>query len=255
MRALWKGGIRFGLVYIPIKLYSGVSQHRLDLDMLREGDQCPIQYVRVCKKDGKEVPWENIVKGYKLEDHYVVLDDKDFEKAAVEQDKTLEIFRFVDVKEVSPRYFKKNYLIEPDKQAGKTFNLLRRAMENTGLAGLCKYVIRNREKIGMLCAAENHIYMLEMYWHEDLRPFTEVKTSKSRVKKEELDMAKSLINQMKGAFEPNKYKDEYQERLLKVIKKKSKGDKVKIKSEEEQISDDADNLMEQLKQSLTAIKK
>ena len=254
MRAIWKGGIQFGLVYIPIKLFSGTTSHNLDLDMLREGDQCPIKYVRVCQKDGKEVPWENIVKGYKKDDHYVVLEDEDFEKAAVKNTKTLEIFQFVDVKEVSPRYFKKTYLIEPEKAAGKTFNLLRVSLEKSGLAGLCRYVLRNREKIGLLQSAEDHLYLLELYWHDDLRPLGATKSPKSKVSKKELELADTLISQMKGAFDPESYKDVYQERLLKIINSKGKTKKTEGSSKEEEIDmTEADELLEQLKASLAGL--
>lgn len=254
MRSIWNGGIQFGLVYIPIKLYSGVTSHNLDLDMLRAGDQCPIKYVRVCQKDGKEVPWDNIVKGYKKGDHYVVLQDEDFERAAVKNTKTLDIFQFVKVDEVSPRYFKKTYLIEPEKAAGKTFNLLRIALEKSGLAGMCRFVLRNREKIGLLQSAEDHIYLLELYWHEDLRPLDATKAPKSKVSKKELDLADTLINQMKGEFKPESYKDVYQERLLKIINSKGKSKKTKVTSEEEEIDmTEADELLEQLKASMAGL--
>lgn len=255
MRTLWKGGIQFGLVYIPIKLYSGVTTHNIDLDMLREDDKCPIKYMRVCEKDGKEVPWSKIVKGFKKDDHYVVLDNEDFEKVAVKNTKSLEIFQFVKVEDVSPRYFKKTYLIEPEEAAGKTFNLLRKSLEKSGYAGLCRYVLRQREKIGLLKSAEDHIYLLELYWHEDLRPLSDTKAPKSEVSKKELDMAETLINQMKGDFEPEKYKDVYQESLLKIISSKDKGKKTKTRKKEEEIDmTEADDLLEQLKASLSSMK-
>lgn len=254
MRTIWKGGIQFGLVYIPIKLYSGVTSHNIDLDMLRNEDKCPIKYVRVCEKDGKEVPWNDIVKGFKKDDHYVVLNDEDFEKAAVKNTKALEIFQFVKVEEVSPRYFKKTYLIEPEEAAGKTFNLLRKALEKTGYAGLCRYVLRQREKIGLLKAAEDHIYMLELYWHQDLRPLSDTKAPKSKVSKSEMDMAELLIDKMKGDFDPESYKDVYQEHLLEIIASKGKGKKIKKKKKEDVDMTEADELLEQLKASLNSVK-
>lgn len=255
MKTIWKGGIRFGLVYIPINLYSGVTTHNLDFDMLREGDECPIKYVRVCGKDGKEVPWNKIVKGYKEDDEYIVLSNDDFKAAAAERSESLDIFRFVDLQEVSPRYFKKTYLIEPRKGAAKTFNLMRKALEESELAGLCKFVFRNREKLGMLRASEKHIYLLEMFWHEDLRALNEVKAPIAAVGKEELKMANTLIDQMKGKFEPEKYKDEYQNKLLKIIKAKEKGTPVKVIKFDGVKKKGSDNLLEKLKASLSATKK
>lgn len=254
MRTIWKGGIQFGLVYIPIKLYSGVTSHNIDLDMLRNEDKCPIKYVRVCEKDGKEVPWNDIVKGYKKDDHYVVLNEEDFEKAAVKNTKSLEIFQFVKVEEVSPRYFKKTYLIEPEEAAAKTFNLLRKALEKTGYAGLCRYVLRQREKIGLLKAAEDHIYMLELYWHQDLRPLSDTKAPTTKVSKSEMDMAEMLIDKMKGNFDPESYKDVYQEKLLEIIESKGKGNKVKKTKKEDVDMTEADDLLNQLKASLNSIK-
>ncbi len=255
MRALWKGGIRFGLVYIPVKLFAGNTTHNLPLDMLRDEDQCNIKYVRVCDKDGKEVPWENIVKGYKIDDHYVSLDKEDFKEAAMEKSETLDIFRFVNIADVSPRYFKRTMLIEPEKGAGSTFNLLRKAMEKKKLGGLCTFVMRNREKMGLLHAHEGHLYMLEMHWHEDLRPLDSVKSPGSKVGKEELNMATTLIDKMSGDFEPEQYKDEYNDRLLKIIKKKKKGAKPKLsKGKKEKETTMPDSLLEELKASLEEIK-
>lgn len=254
MKALWKGGIRFGLVYIPVKLYSGVTTHNVELDMLRHGDLCPIQYVRVCRHDGEEVEWKDIVKGYKMNEHYIALDSKDFEKARLAKSESLDIFRFVELDEVSPRYFKKTNLLEPEKGAAKTFNLLRLAMEETGLAGLCTYVMRDREKLGLLKAGEGHLYMIEMHWHQDLRELDEVKTPKATVSKEEQKMAVTLIGQMTGKFEPEKYKDEYKERLMKIIAQKSKGKKVTVKKQATLKITEEDDLLRDLKASLKALK-
>jgi len=254
MRSIWKGGIRFGLVYIPVKLYSGNTTHNIELDMLREGDNCPIRYVRVCEKDGKEVPWDHIIKGYKKDDHYVTLNKEDFEKAGLEKSDSLDIFRFVELKDVSPRYFKKTVLIEPEKGAAKTFNLLRKAMEKKGLAGLCTYVTHSREKLGLLQAQEDHLYMLEMHWHQDLRALDEVESPKAKVNNEELGMAVTLIEQMTGKFEPEKYKDEYKQRLMKIINDKAKGKKVTVKKEHAPEETEADQLLESLKASLEALK-
>jgi DNA end-binding protein Ku len=127
-KAIWKGGISFGLVYIPVKLYSGASQNDLDLHMLRKGDQCPIKYTRVCEEDGKEVPWSDIVKGLQIDNYYVTLTNDDFKKASQGKSDSIEIKEFVKAEEINPRYFEKPYLLEPEKGAGKTYNLLRKAI-------------------------------------------------------------------------------------------------------------------------------
>lgn len=254
MRAIWNGGIRFGLVYIPVKMYSGVTQHNLDLDMLRAEDGCPIKYTRVCDSDGKEVPWEEIAKGYKMDDHYVILTSEDFEEAAAEKSESLDLFRFVDVGEINPRYFKKSYLLEPAKGGKKTFNLLRRALIESKLDGLCRYVLRRREKIALIRAEGGHIYMVEMHWHQDLRPLDNVDDVSGKVDKDELKMAQNLIDQMKGPFEPEKYTDNYQEKLLKIIKQKDKGKKPKVKKKQKESVSSGDELLDKLKASLEAMK-
>ena len=123
-KAIWKGGISFGLVFVPVKIYSGAVSHKIDLDMLREGDNCPIKYLRICQSDGKEVPWKDIVKGHKVDDFYVTLSDEDFRKAARGKSESIDIQEFVRTEEINPRYFAKPYLLEPEKGAGKTYNLL-----------------------------------------------------------------------------------------------------------------------------------
>ncbi len=250
MRAIWKGGIRFGLVYIPVKLYSGASTHKINLDMLREKDACPIKYTRVCKKDGKEVPWENIVKGFKQDDYYIVLKDEDFEKAQKEKSEAIEISDFVKIEDISPRYFEKPYLIEPEKGAGSTYNLLREAIVKSEMGGLAKFVMRNREHLALLMADEKVIFLIQMRYKQDLREPEDLKLpKKKKPDKKELDMAMKLIDQMKGKFKPEKYKDEYQEKLKKIIKARAKNKEFEPAEAEEKPTEMKD-LMSQLKKSL-----
>ncbi len=250
MRAIWKGGIRFGLVYIPVKLYSGATSHKINLDMLREKDACPIKYTRVCKKDGKEVPWDNIVKGFKEDDYYIVLKDEDFEKAQKEKSEAIEISDFVKVEEISPRYFEKPYLIEPEKGAGSSYNLLREAIVKSKMGGLAKFVMRNREHLALLMADEEVIFLIKMRYKQDLREPEELKLpKKKKPDKKEMDMAMKLIDQMKGKFKPEKYKDEYQEKLKKIIKAKAE-DKEFEPAEQEEKPTEMKDLMSQLKKSL-----
>lgn len=250
MRAIWSGGISFGLVYIPVKLYSGTSRHNLELDMLRKEDACPIKYTRVCKKDGEEVPWEDIVKGYKEEDYYIVLDEEDFEKASAEKSESIEITDFVKIGEISPRYFEKPYLIEPQKGAGKTYNLLRQAIVKSGMGGLAKFVMRNREHLALLMADKEVIFLVQMRFHKDLRDPEDLELPEGKEPaKKELDMAMKLVDQMKTRFKPEKYKDDYQERLKKIIRAKAEDEEFEPVKEEKTPTATKD-LMEQLKKSL-----
>ena len=260
MKALWKGGISFGLVNIPVRLYSGSVTHTIDLDMIRKKDQCQIQYVRICKKDGKEVPWDEIAKGYKKENgDYVVLDKEDLARAMPEKTQTIDIFEFVLEKEIPSKYLEKPYLIEPEKMATKTYALLRDALKKSGKVGLCKFIIRTSEHLGILKPEEDAIVLIQIRFDQDLRDPNELKLPGKNVtiNKKELDMAMTIIAQMTDKFEPEKYKDTYKDELIKLIKKKAaeKGKKVKAEEEPKKTKrHPADDLLDQLRASLEAIK-
>lgn len=259
MKAIWRGGISFGLVNIPIRLYSGAVAHNIDLDMIRKKDQCQIQYVRVCKKDGKEVPWDEIAKGYKRESgDYVVLDKADFAKAMPEKTQTIDIFEFVLEKEIPSQYLEKPYIVEPAKEAKKTYALLREALKKSGKVGLAKFVLRNTEHLGILKVVEDAILLIQIRFDEDLRDPKEAKIPNDvRISKKELDIAMSIIHQLTGKFEPEKYKDTYKDELEKLIKKKAKGKPSQKEQTEEKPKAKkgaSDDLLEQLKASLEAIK-
>ena len=251
MHTIWSGNITFGLVTIPIRLFSGASSHRIGFDLLRENDQCPIKYVKVCEKDGKEVPWQNIVKGYEIEDnYYVTLKEEDFENAAAEESNNMEILDFVNLSEIHPRYFQKPYLIKPEKGAEKSYNLLRKSILKSKFVGITKFVIRNKEHLGALIADEQILYLIQMRFHHDLRDPEKLSLpDQEKPAKKETDMAMKLIEQMKTEFKPQKYKDTYQDKLKKSIEKKAKNEKIKPAGKGKKKSVTS-NLMKQLKESL-----
>ena len=249
-RSLWNGGIRFGLVYIPVKLYSGAVRHDVDLKMLRQGDQCPIKYVRVCKEDGEEVPWKKIVKGHKEgEDYYVTLTDEDFKKAKTGKSESIDIEDFVDRKEINPRYFEKPYLLEPQKGAGKTYNLLRKAIRKSGKAGISRFVLRSREHLALLMADDKVLYLAQMRFLDELRKPDDLKIPKTNPSKKEMKMASDLIESMSSKFKPEKYKDTYQKRLKEIIEAKKNDNDLDMEEETPEATD-VDDLVEQLKKSL-----
>lgn len=261
MKALWKGGISFGLVNIPVRLYSGSVTHRIDLDMIRKKDQCAIQYVRICKKDGKEVPWDEIAKGYRKENgDYVVLDKSDIDSAMPEKTQTIDIFEFVLEDEIPAQYLEKPYIIEPDKPAAKTYALLREALRKSGKVGLAKFVLRSAEHLGILKVQDDAILLIQIRFQQDLRDPAEAKIPTTiKIQKKELDMAMTIIDQLTEKFEPEKYKDTYKEELMKIIDKKAKekkgGKKTATTSTKSKVKNTADDdLLEQLKASLEAIK-
>lgn len=261
MKALWKGGISFGLVNIPVRLYSGSVTHTVDLDMIRKKDQCPIQYVRVCKKDGKEVPWDEIAKGYKKEDgDYVILDKDDIARLMPEKTQSIDIFEFVLEDEIPSQYLEKPYIVEHEKQASKVYALLREALKKSGKVGLARYVLRTAEHIGILKADGDAILLIQMRFEEDLRDPSDAKIPTDiKIQKKELDMAMSIINQLTEKFEPEKYKDTYRDELLKLIEKRASEKDRKKTTKDTETKPKAkkppkDDLLEQLRMSLEAIK-
>jgi DNA end-binding protein Ku len=251
MKALWKGSISFGLVNIPVKLYSASQSHTLDLDMLRKGDLCQVRFARVCRDDGKEIPYEDIVKGYKYKDgDYVVLTDKDFENANVEKTHTIDIFHFVNEKEVDSVYFEKPYYLEPERAGVKSYVLLREAIRKSKKAGLGRFVLKNREHIGLLKIYDNALVFNQIRFYDEVRETKELYVPEAKtVSAKEIDMAIALIKQLSGKFNPKQYRDTYVDELKKIITAKSKGQKSRPKGKEHAPSP-AKNLMKLLKQSI-----
>jgi DNA end-binding protein Ku len=226
MRAIWTGSISFGLVNIPIKMYSGSRSHEgLHLNMLHAKDKSPIRYSRVCRQDGQEIPFNEIVKGYEYQHgDYIVLDKKDFEKADAKKTQALEIKQFVDEKEIDSRYYDKPYYLEPDKKADRAYALLRDALQKSGKVALVKYAMRARDNIGALKPIGGALVLNQMRFPADVREFNDLNLPASDSSSEgETDMALALINQQTRPFIPEDWHDEYTEELEDIIKEKAKG--------------------------------
>ncbi len=224
MRPIWTGAIGFGLVNIPIKLYSASQSSSLDLDMLDKTDHANIKFLRVNEKTGKEVKWESIVKGYKYNDDYVILDDKDFEAASAKKTKTVEISDFVKEEEISSIYYETPYYVEPDKSGTRAYELLRQALIKTKKVGIATFVMRSKESLAILRADEKVIILNRIRFEEEIRDATELTLpEKTAVKPAELQMAISLIDQLSHKFDISEYKDTYHAELLKLIHAKAKG--------------------------------
>jgi DNA end-binding protein Ku len=251
MKALWKGSISFGLVNIPVRMYSASQSHTLDLDMLRKGDLCQVRFMRVCRDDGKEIPYQDIVKGYKhKEGDYVVLTDKDFENANVEKTHTIDILHFVNEKEVDSVYFEKPYFLEPEKGGTKSYALLREAIKQTKKVGLGRFVLKNREHIGIVRLYKDALIFNQIRYADEVRSASDLNIPASTaVNKKEVELAASLIKQISKKFNPREYKDTYVDELKKIIDKKAKGQKVSPKGHAHKPSS-AGNLMKLLKQSM-----
>jgi DNA end-binding protein Ku len=250
MKALWSGAIGFGLVNIPVKLFSATQASELDLDMLDKSDHSNIKFKKVNEKTGKEVDWKNIVKGYKYNEQYVVLSAEDFELANSKKTKTIEISNFVNVNEIDSIFYETPYYIEPEKNGMRAYALLREALAKTHKAGLASFVMRNKEHLAILKSSEDVIVLNRIRFNEEIRETSELALpGKKDVKSAELEMAVTLINQLTSKFNIAEYKDTYTAELLKLIKAKAKGRKIKT-PELKVVHSKAKDLMEQLKESL-----
>ena len=256
MRAIWNGAIGFGLVNIPVKLYSATETSALDLDMLDKKDFSNIRFKRVNEKTGKEVAWENIVKGYKMEDRYIVLNPEDFAAVSPEKSKILSVKQFVKEEEIDPAYFETPYFLEPQKNGEEAYKLLLKALIKTKMAGIGTFILREKEILGLVRPFENKILMVNrMRFPQEIRSYEDLKMPSAKAPKtEELDMAESLIKQLATEFTPEKFKDTYHDDLMKIIEQKAKGKKTKA-IEEEQPESAPSDLMAQLKASLESGKK
>jgi DNA end-binding protein Ku len=250
-RAIWSGSISFGLVNIPVRMFSAVAEHKLHFNLVHRPDDAPIGYEKVCKKEGKPVPDDEIVKAYEVPKGKLVhIDDEDFEAAHVEGSHTFEITDFVPVEEIDPIYFERSYYLAPQESGEKVYTLLVRAMEDAGLVGVGTFVMRDREYLGCLRIRDGVITLERMHFADEVKPADELRPTRARVNKQELEMAASLIDRFKGSFDPKKYKDTYTDRLLKVIKRKQRGEDVHVAAEPE--PDEAPDLMEALRASVEA---
>jgi DNA end-binding protein Ku len=254
MRSLWTGAIGFGLVNIPVKLFSATQQSDLDLDMLDKKDHSNIRFKRVNEKTGKEVPWANIVRAYNYEGNYVVLDDEDFKKASPEKTKMIEIAEFVEEKEIDSIYYETPYYLEPAKGGEKAYILLRDALKKTGKTGLSTFVLRTKESLGLIKPSGNLLLLQKIRYQEEIRASEELSIPDSAPKPAEIKMAITLIDQLSGKFDISKYKDTYSSELMKLIEAKAKGKKLPAPTMKVVHSTSKD-LMEQLKASLETKRK
>jgi DNA end-binding protein Ku len=254
MKAIWTGSIGFGLVNIPIKMYSAVQGSELDLDMLDSKDHANIKFQRVNANTGKVVPYENIVKGFKLDDKYVVLDDDDFKKASPEKTKSIDIMEFVQETEIDSMYFETPYYLEPQKSGGKAYGLLRDALKKSGKAGLGTYVLRSKQSLALIRPDGDLLILQKIRFQSEIRKPDDLKIPEATNKAPELKMAMALIDQLTGPFDISKYKDTYTDELMKLINAKAKGKKV-VAPTLRIVHSKSKDLMSQLKASLETKKK
>jgi DNA end-binding protein Ku len=251
---MWKGAISFGLVTIPVSVYPATEEKGLKFNQLHDEDGGRIRYKRVCEKDGQEVTFEHIVKGYEVEkDRYVVLTDEDFDAVPVESSRAIDIERFVDLDDIDPVMFKKSYYLIPEETGAKAYALLREAMSEDGRVGIAKVSFRDKEHLAALRFKDDAFVLETMYWPDELREadFGGVDVA-GKVTDQEMAMARQLIESLAGEWTPEQFSDEYREGLLQVVEAKLHGQEIEVVAPEPTAK--VVDLMEALKASVAAAK-
>lgn len=249
---IWKGALSFGLVHIPVTLHSAVREDKVSFRQIEEGTGCQVKYKRICKDSGKEVPWEKIKKGYEYEKGKILpLTDEDFEKAKLATSKAFEIEDFVKEEDIDPRYFEKPYYLVPQKGGDKAYVLLRESMKETGTIGIGRVTLREKQYLAAIKPLGDAIVLdLLRFASEVVDPGELRFPEDADLKPQELKMAKSLIENLSGEFEPEKYPNQYKINIEKIIEGKLKGKKVSLKEAGEPEATGVIDLMERLEQSL-----
>lgn len=254
-RTMWKGAISFGLVSIPVRVFPATEEKTLRFNQLHDEDHGRIKYQRVCAKCGKEVAFENIVKGYEYEkDRYVVLTDDEIDQVPVRSTRAIDITQFVDIEEIDPVYFKKTYYLVPEETGVKAYQLMREALREDDKVGIAKVSFRDKEHLAALRLMDDVIVLDTMYWPDEIRAheFEELE-GKAEARPKEVQMARSLIENLTETWNPEQYGDEYREALLGIVEKKVAGEEIEVIADEEAPEKVVD-LMDALKKSVEATK-
>jgi DNA end-binding protein Ku len=257
MKAIWKGAVTFGLVNIPVRLYSAVQEKGLKFHMLHSEDGGRIRYQRVCSICGKEVSWDDIVKGYEFsKDQYVRFSDEELQGLDVDSIKAVDVVSFVPLEDIDPIYFNKTYYIVPEPSGLKAYRLLQEALEAEGQVGVAKVALRDKEHLATVRLKEDVFVLETMHWPDEVRePAFEELERKVDVRDAEVKMARQLIQQLSGDFEPAAFRDEYREGLEKLVEQKVQGQEVTVAAEPEEEPTVVVDLMEALKASVAEAKK
>jgi DNA end-binding protein Ku len=227
---MWKGAISFGLVSIPIKVFPATEEKSLSFNQLHDEDHGRIKYQRVCAKCGEVVPYEHIVRGYEYEkDRYVVLTEEELESVPVESSRAIDIMQFVDAEEIDPILYKKSYYLVPEETGVKAYRLLREAMSEDGRVGIAKVSFRDKEHLSALRFSGDVLVLETMYWPDEIRAskFDELQKD-AKLRPQEVQMARSLIDNLTEEWDPEQYRDEYRKALLEMVEKKVAGEEIEV---------------------------
>jgi DNA end-binding protein Ku len=253
-RGLWTGALSFGLVNIPIEVHTAVRDTRPRFRLLHEKDRSPINYERVCQKEGQPVAWDDLVKGYEYEKgKFVVLSKEDFAAAALEKTRRIDILDFVKADEIDDRYFDKPYYLTPGKGGDVAYGLLREAIRESGRIGIAKFIMREVQHLAAVEVVDEALVLSTLRFADELVDVGTLSLPKRKqAGKKELDMATSLVESLAADWDPEKYTDDYRENLMRIIKAKMKGKKADLVVEEPPRDAKVVDLMERLRQSLDA---
>ena len=257
MRPLWKGAITFGLISIPVRLYSAVQDRSLKFHLLHEADGGRIRYQRTCAKCGKEVTWDDIVKGYEYsKEHYVTFSEEEMEALGVDSIRAIDVVSFVPLSDIDPIYFNKPYYVAPEASGLKAYKLLADALQAEGQVGVAKVALRDKEHLATIRLKDNVFVLETMHWPDEIRePEFEELDKNVKVRDNEVKMARQLIQQLSGEFDPSEFEDEYRVRLQELAEKKIEGQEITVSAEAEAEPAPVVDLMEALKASVAEAKK
>jgi DNA end-binding protein Ku len=258
-RAIWSGTISFGLLNVPVRMFSAVARRNIALREIRESDSARIKHRRVAEGTDEEVPYENIVKAYELSPgQYVPLSKDEMAALAPEKTRAIDVQDFVDIEEIDPMYFDSPYYLGPADGAEKAYSLLANAMESSGKAAIARFVFRNKEHLSAIRASDGVLTLTTMRFHDEVVPPSDLDDAlpekKPKVAKKEQQMAEQLIDSLSTEFEPNSYRDEYREQLLALIEQKAEGKEIVAPEAEEPKATKAPDLMAALEESIAAVK-
>lgn len=256
MRPIWSGVLSFGLINIPIKVVSGTAGTKIEFNLLHKKDYSPIRYAKVCRKDGKELTQDDIVKGYEYQDgDFVVLTNDDLKAVNLDRSQAIDVLGFVKESEIDTIYFEKPYYLEPDKGAGRAYAVLRESLKKSKKVGVAKFVIHTREHLGIIKPHDKIIVLEQMRYEDQLVAWDKLPLPKMESPRaKELTMATSFIDHLTEHFDPSDYEDTFHAKLMKLIKQKVKGHSIKVEKEEKISPTKSADLMLMLRESLERAK-
>lgn len=251
MKAMWNGSLSFGLINIPVRAYLAEEERSIHFHMLHEKDLSPIRFARICKEEGEEVPYQEIVKGYEYEKgRFIVLKEEELKAANAKKSSSMEILYFTHLQDVSPQYFERPYFLEPDKKAVKAYQLLNAALNKSKKAAIVTFVFQHKEHMGVIYPYKGLLMLMQMRYQSEIRSSEDLTIPKETISNKELEMALSLVEQLSGKFEPEKLQDTYTDEIMKLIERKLKGKKITSPSKKITPIHEIEDLMGLLQASL-----